>query len=229
MALRGNCAGGSGGPDWLRMDLERPIRTLACGVLALAAGCASLPPQEGREASFALADTSQTSLGRAIAAAQAARPGLTAIHALPGALEAFAARMVLAGAAERSIDAQYYIWHGDRTGILLLEALSSAARRGVRVRLLLDDQNTAGLEDLLAPLAGQPNLEVRIYNPFARRGSVRILAYLHDFARLNRRMHNKSFIADNQVAILGGRNIGDEYFGAGDAMPFRDLDVLAAG
>jgi putative cardiolipin synthase len=211
------------------MDLERPIRGLACGVFALAAGCASLPPQEGREVSHALVDTSQTSLGRAVAPSMAARPGLTAVHALPEALDAFAARMVLAAAAERSIDAQYYIWHGDRTGILLLETLCAAARRGVRVRLLLDDQNTPGIEDLLAPLAAQPNLELRLYNPFARRGGVRIVAYLHDFGRLNRRMHNKSFIADNQVAVVGGRNIGDEYFGAGSGMPFRDLDVVAAG
>src|SRR6185436_20368108 len=108
MALRGNCAGGRRGGDWLRMDLQRPIRALACGVLALAAGCASLPPQEGREVSHALGDTSRTALGRALAPALAAHPGLTAVHALPEPLDAFAARMFLAAAAERSLDAQYY-------------------------------------------------------------------------------------------------------------------------
>jgi putative cardiolipin synthase len=158
----------------------------------------------------------------------AANPGKSGIHAMPLATDAFAARMVLAATAQRSIDAQYYIWHADQTGLLLFEALADAARRGVRVRILIDDQNTAGIEGVLAALGADPNVQVRLYNPFAHRG-VRSLGYLGDFQRLNRRMHNKAFISDNQVAVVGGRNIGNEYFGAGTEVPFKDLDVVAIG
>jgi cardiolipin synthase C len=142
--------------------------------------------------------------------------------------DAFAARMRLADVAERSLDVQYYIWHDDLTGTLLFDALRRAADRGVRVRVLLDDNNTTGLADLLAAMAAHPNIEVRLFNPFAVR-TWRSLAYITDFPRLNRRMHNKSFTADNQVTIVGGRNIGDEYFGAGRDVLFVDLDVMAIG
>jgi len=130
--------------------------------------------------------------------------------------------------AARSLDAQYYIWHGDAVGTLLWQALWHAAQRGVRVRLLLDDANTAGLDPVLAALDAHPNIEVRLYNPFTVRGS-RALGYLTDFSRLNRRMHNKSFTADNEVSVVGGRNIADEYFGAAEGLGFADLDVMAIG
>jgi putative cardiolipin synthase len=147
---------------------------------------------------------------------------------MPVATDAFAARVVLAQAAERSIDAQYYIWHADETGMLLFEALAQAARRGVRVRLLLDDQGSHGADDVIAALGRDPNFEVRLYNPFAQR-RVKFMEYLGDFQRVNRRMHNKSFTVDNQASIVGGRNIGNEYFGAGTAVPFQDLDALVTG
>jgi putative cardiolipin synthase len=130
--------------------------------------------------------------------------------------------------AQRSIDVQYYIWHGDHTGVLLFEALWKAAERGVRVRLLLDDINTKGLDDTIAALDAHPNIEVRLYNPFTNR-SARVFNYIGDFSRVNRRMHNKSFTVDNQATIVGGRNVGDEYFGAGEGVAFADLDVLAIG
>jgi putative cardiolipin synthase len=155
-------------------------------------------------------------------------PARSGIAALPDGRGAFAARALLADAAERSLDVQYYIWHRDLSGTLLFDALRRAADRGVRVRLLLDDNNTRGLDDLLAALNAHPNLEVRLFNPFMQR-RWRALGYLTDFERLNRRMHNKSFIADNQVAIIGGRNVGDEYFGADEHLSFADLDVLAVG
>ena len=135
--------------------------------------------------------------------------------------------MMLARAAERSLDVQYYIWRGDMTGMMLLEALHEAADRGVRVRLLLDDNGTSGLDRELAALDGHPNIEVRLYNPSLR--WPKTLGYLTDFSRLNRRMHNKSFTADNQATIIGGRNVGDEYFGAANGVLFTDLDVLAIG
>jgi cardiolipin synthase C len=192
------------------------------------AGCAGLPKDVERQPSSALTDTGGTRLGRALAPAVAANPGKTAIHPLDEALDAFAARVLLARAAERSLDVQYYIWHDDITGNLLCEALWQAAERGVRVRLLLDDNNTKGLDGDLAALDAHPNIEIRLFNPYANRG-FRFGELAADFSRLNRRMHNKSFTADNQVTIVGGRNVGDEYFGAEGAVAFQDLDVIAAG
>ena len=192
-------------------------------------GCA-LPTMPERPASEALnaQQTAQTQLGRAIAPQLLQHPGLSGIHTLSDPLEAFAARMLLARAAERSLDVQYYIWRGDQTGTLLLQALMAAAERGVRVRLLLDDGGTAGLDTALAALVLHPQIEVRLFNPFVLRWP-KPLGYVTDFNRANRRMHNKSFTADNQASIVGGRNIGDEYFGATDGVLFTDLDVLAMG
>src|SRR3954454_8458110 len=202
-------------------------RVLVAGSVCLLAACASLPASVDRPTSSAL-DTGATRLSLAIAGAVAAHPGKTGVLPLLSGHEAFAARMIIAGAAERSLDVQYYIWHADTTGNLLFEALWQAAERGVRVRLLLDDQNTSGLDPTLAALDSHANVEVRLFNPFASR-SFRIGDYTHSFARLNRRMHNKSFTADNQVSVVGGRNIGNEYFGAGDGIGFVDLDALAIG
>jgi len=136
--------------------------------------------------------------------------------------------VLLARAAERSLDVQYYIWHADTSGGLLAHELWQAAERGVRVRLLLDDNNTRGADEAIAALDAHPNIEVRLFNPYANRG-FRLGELATDFARVNRRMHNKSFTADNQAAIVGGRNVGDEYFGAESAVAFADLDVLAVG
>ena len=198
--------------------------------LAAVRALTPLPPLEGRERSTAFTDTEETRLGRAIAPLAEAHPGTSGIHALAGAHDAFAARMLLAETAERSLDVQYYIWRNDNTGTLLFEALHAAADRGVRVRLLLDDNNTFGMDGVLAALDSHPAIEIRLFNPFVLRGA-RWLGYLTDFSRLNRRMHSKSFTADNQATIVGGRNVGDEYF---DAAPegelvFSDLDVLAVG
>jgi putative cardiolipin synthase len=187
-----------------------------------------LPPLEPRLQSEALSDTEGTRLGRSIEQEAAARPGLSGIHLLADAHQAFAARILLARAAERSLDVQYYIWRGDLSGMLMLEALREAADRGVRVRLLLDDNGIAGLDNVLAALDVHPMIEVRLFNPFFFRHP-KALGYLTDFKRLNRRMHNKSFTADCQATIIGGRNIGDEYFAARDGDLFADLDVLAIG
>jgi putative cardiolipin synthase len=194
---------------------------------AVLSGCADLPSLEGRAASTALTDTGSTRLGRAVAPLVAAHRGESGVYALDDGRDAFAVRVLLAGAAERSLDVQYYIWRNDITGALLFDALRAAADRGVRVRLLLDDNNTSGLDATLAQLDAHPNIEVRLFNPFALR-RLRLLGYLTDFLRLNRRMHNKTFTADGQATIVGGRNVGDEYFGAGEFL-FADLDVLAIG
>jgi len=208
--------------------VNRPLLHLAVALTALSAGCASLPPLDGRVETRAMSDTSATSLGRAASPRVAGNPGRSGFYALTSPSDAFAARVLLASAAERSLDLQYYIWHGDQTGYLLFEGVWRAAHRGVRVRILLDDANTAGQDETIAALDAHPNIEVRLYNPLMQR-DVRMLNFVTDFARANRRMHNKSFTADNQVAIVGGRNIGNEYFGAGEGAEFTDLDVLAIG
>ena len=210
--------------------LDFIVRIVSIALGAFLVGCASLPPPPAdRVTSTAITDSQETRLGKIVAPLVAAAPvGTSGFHALFEPRDAFAARMVLAATAERSIDAQYYIWHDDRAGMLLFEALWRAAERGVRVRLLLDDVNTKGLDPILAALDAHPNIEVRLYNPFVQR-SARLLGFATDFGRLNRRMHNKSFTADNVATIVGGRNIGDEYFAAGDGADFADLDVLGVG
>lgn len=187
-----------------------------------------LPALEPRPASRHPGDTGDTPLGRGIAASTKDHVGLSGIHMLNDGRDAFAARILLARRATRSLDIQYYIWHGDLSGTLLLEAVRQAADRGVRVRMLLDDNGTAGLDSILAALDRHPNIEIRLFNPFVLRRP-KMLGYFADFPRLNRRMHNKSFTVDNQVAIIGGRNVGDEYFGARQQGLFVDLDVLAIG
>jgi putative cardiolipin synthase len=176
----------------------------------------------------ASSSTAQTTLSSACLPLASQHPGLSGIVALRDGQDAFAARVLLVDAAEQTLDVQYYIWHNDISGTLLLDALRRAADRGVRVRFLLDDNNSAGQDEILSALDAHPAIEVRLFNPFRHRRA-RWLDYLTDFSRLNRRMHNKSLTADNQVTIIGGRNVGDEYFGAGHDVLFVDLDVLAIG
>src|ERR1700716_3617872 len=211
----------------VRTVVARYILALCLGA-GLIGGCSTLPSLENRRTSTALFDTGETKLGRAISPMLDAHPGVSGIYPLPDARDAFAARALLAQSAERTLDVQYYIWRNDMSGTLLFEALRSAADRGVRVRLLLDDNDTSGLDTLLASLASHSNIEVRLFNPFVIR-EPRWIGYVTDFLRLNRRMHNKSFTADNQATIIGGRNVGDEYFGVPEAIVFVDLDVMAVG
>lgn len=173
-------------------------------------------------------DTADTRIGRAVAPAVANHPHLTGVYTLAEPLDAFAIRFQLANVAERSIDAQYFIWRGDAAGNLLFQALARAADRGVRVRLLLDDYYTGGLDATLGALGAHANLDVRLYNPFVLRDA-RAVNMVTDFARVNRRMHNKSFTVDNQASVVGGRNVANAYFAAGSGMAFADLDVIAVG
>ena len=206
--------------------LPFPPLLLAASLL-LFAGCA-LPSLEGRPTMVSLSGTNNTRLGTTVTQQAVAHPGKSGVYPLPRAEDAFAARALLAAAAERSIDVQYYIWHDDVTGRLLFDALCKAADRGVRVRLLLDDNSTSGLDPILAALAAHPNIFVRLFNPLVNRRA-RWTNYVFDFSRVNHRMHNKSFTVDDQVTIVGGRNVGDEYFGARGAVAFADLDVVAVG
>jgi len=208
--------------------MNRTLSFLLAVIAALTAGCATLPPPRDRIESTAISDTASTRLGRAVVPYVTPNPGKSGIHKFPDPHDAFAARVRMAAAAEKTLDAQYFIWNGDQVGYLLFEALWQAAERGVRVRLLLDDANTTGLDPTIATLDAHPNIEVRLYNPFTQRGS-RTLGYLTDFTRLNHRMHNKSFTADSQFSVVGGRNISNEYFGAGSGIGFADIDVLVVG
>lgn len=198
-------------------------------ILLLLSSACSLPSLQQRSTSSAYTDTQGTALGRSIAPMLAQHPPeVSGVHLLVEPYEAMATRIHLARSAERSIDAQYYIWHGDIAGTLLFETLYQAAERGVRVRILVDDNGTQGIDRLLAALNAHPNIEIRLFNPFQYR-KARWLGFLTDFSRLNRRMHNKLYIVDNQIAIAGGRNIGDEYFQVPEETSFIDADLLAVG
>ena len=196
-------------------------------VVAIVAGCADLPALNDRPATHALEPSADSPIGRAVLPRVQAHPGLTGVLPIADGRIAFGVRASLVRSAARSIDIQTFIWHPDSTVTLLFEEVLRAAERGVRVRLLLDDLNTAGMDPTLALLASNANIELRLYNPFVSRGP-RGIGYLGDFTRLNHRMHNKSFTIDNAVSVVGGRNIADEYFEIGDA-GLVDLDVIAIG
>ncbi|ROU03209.1 phospholipase D family protein [Histidinibacterium lentulum] len=187
-----------------------------------------VPPLEGRPESMAIAASPETTLGAAILPLAEERPGESGVWPLADGREAYAARILLARAAEVSIDVQYYIWQTDTTGWILLDELRQAADRGVRVRLLLDDNGIPGLDAELAALHAHENVEVRLWNPFTLRNP-KLLSYAFDFPRLNRRMHNKSMTVDGVVTVVGGRNIGDIYFAFGQGVHYFDADVLAIG
>ncbi len=191
-------------------------------------GCATLPKGFEKPVSTVIKDTGDTAVGRGLRAKLSAHPGQSGFLMLGSGLDAFVARAVLSHVAERSIDAQYYLFHNDLTGRLLIYQLMKAADRGVRVRLLVDDMDLAGRDMNAAVLDSLPNMEVRIFNPFSRNAS-RILQLVTRFGSVTRRMHNKSFTVDNLTTIIGGRNIGDEYFEADPVLSFADLDVLAIG
>ncbi len=191
-------------------------------------GCSTLPKQVERNPSLSILDTAQTQLGVAVAPELAKHPGMSGYHPLSSGPDAFVARVALVRAAERTLDVQYYDFHADKIGAMLLNELLAAADRGVRVRLLLDDLHTSGRDETLAAVDSHPNVEVRLFNPFGYRHA-RALDYVSDYSRVNRRMHNKSISADSQISVVGGRNIGDEYFGASTELAFSDFDVIAIG
>jgi len=187
-----------------------------------------LPPRWRGPPTHADLDTSATTLGREVESRAPNDEALSGHRLLRDGKDAFAARVLLARSAERTLDVQYYIWHDDLSGSLLLDEFDAAARRGVRVRLIIDDIGTARLDARLRIFAEHPNFDVRLYNPCVVRWP-KPVNYLFDFKRLNCRMHAKSFTVDSQASIVGGRNIGDEYFAARKKGQFADLDVLVVG
>ncbi len=194
----------------------------------LLAGCATLPKEYPRNPSTAFTDYSATDLGQLFEEAAVQHPDESGFAIIRYGQPAFTDRVALTELAEKSLDLQYYIWEQDETGRILAERLVRAADRGVRVRMLVDDINLSGRDAQIAALDAHPNIEIRIFNPFANRGA-RLFDFIIDLDRVNHRMHNKIMVADNAVAIVGGRNIGNHYFGVATDANFRDLDIAAAG
>ena len=199
-----------------------------CLVTLLIAGCAAGPIDYPRNYSNVITDTADTGLGREVAEWLEVHPDLSGFYPLISGNDALGARLTLIDAAERSIDAQYFLMKTDLAGVLFAGRLLQAADRGVRVRFLLDDVFTSVDDRALVLLDQHPNVEVRLFNPIGR-GGFYYLNYAADFKRANRRMHNKSFTVDNQISIVGGRNIADEYFELKAGAEFRDFDMVAIG
>jgi putative cardiolipin synthase len=196
----------------------------------LLAGCASIDFDYPKTESFALQNTASTTLGVQLAKAQLNKPdGQSGFYPLPDGVDALAARLLLIEHAEVSIDVQYYLIKTDLVGATFLHALLRAADRGVRVRLLLDDIMTKDYDAGMAALDSHPNFQMRVFNPFNRGSAGRSLGALGSFSRINRRMHNKSLTVDNQMTIIGGRNIANQYFGAEETKKYGDLDVVGIG
>jgi cardiolipin synthase C len=213
--------------------------TRALGALALTAavaalsGCGTIPPNNpARNVSTALPPSPDSALVK-IAQASTPSPDASGVRLMPLGIYSLEARVELAKRAQRSLDVQYYHLEGDATGRMLLRHLRDAANRGVRVRLLLDDLYTTSTDGMLRALAAHANIEVRLFNPFCcARGSsipMRIAASLFSFGRVNHRMHNKLFVADGVMAVIGGRNIADEYFLRHSQQNFVDLDAFVVG
>jgi len=206
-------------------------RLLVGVTVILAAGCANLPDHPALPVETAPAPAIDSALDRMISEAEAKHPGESGFRLVVEGTEAFVLRAQSAQRAARSVDVQTYIWHADATGFYLGQRLLEAADRGVRVRLLVDDLDARAKNAGFAAISAHPNIEVRLFNPFATRsGSVRLAGEgVRDFGRINRRMHNKSWIADNRIALVGGRNLGDEYFAASEEVNFVDLDFAMVG
>ena len=216
----------------MMISFSSPRITLWSLLLWLA-GCAGLPSNVTRAPSTAMTDVATTELARIAAASTPDdKRHLSGFRVLTAGDHAFNARIALARRAQKTLDVQYYLIASDAAGLQFVRELRDAAARGVRVRLLLDDLYTAGQDELLATLAAHDNVEVRLFNPLPARSTSlgsRVVFSLHDFARINRRMHNKLFIADNAFAVSGGRNVADEYFMRGAEANFIDVDMLSSG
>ncbi|MDX1403595.1 MAG: phospholipase D family protein [Woeseiaceae bacterium] len=196
--------------------------------LLFAVACTTVDFDYPKSESYAIRDTSDTDIGRAFAEIVAAHPAdQSGFYPVFNGIDSLALRLLLAERAERSIDAQYFLIHNDLVGVAFIDALLRAADRGVRVRLLVDDIQLGGHDAGLAAIDAHENVELRIFNPFKHR-KLRALDVTR-FSRVTRRMHNKSFTVDNQIALIGGRNIADEYFDANKGERFGDLDVLTIG
>ena len=201
---------------------------LCLGISLLIASCASVSLDHPKTVSRALENTSQTKPALRATEWLGGRTDVNGFYPLNQGLDAFGARLALMDAAEASIDVQYFLMKPDEAGLVFAAKLIKAADRGVRVRFLLDDIFTTVDDTGLATLDEHPNIELRIFNPISRKG-IYAFNYLGHFSLLNRRMHNKALIIDNQLAVVGGRNIANEYYQLETTGEFMDFDMLAAG
>ena len=206
--------------------LDRKLAILWLSLLL--AACASAPFDYPRNHSEVITDTADTLLGKEVAEWTTAHPGKSGFYPLAAGIDAFGARLALIDRAELTIDAQYFLMKPDSAGRLFATKLLEAADRGVRVRLLLDDIFTTVDDDVFEVINQHPNVELRLFNPIGR-GGIHAVSYVGNFKLANRRMHNKSFTVDNQISIVGGRNIADEYFELLSDAEFKDFDMLAIG
>ena len=220
-----------GSPDTTPRPARWVARLALLALLPWLTHCATAPRLDGIEPSYAIAPADTSRLDTAVLRDLGPAPVASGVKLIEQNSMAFAYRAVTATAAERTLDVQYYIWHDDFTGRLLAAELMRAAERGVRVRVLVDDIDARAKHEVFVVADTHPNLEVRVFNPFYSRSGLlgQVSEYLLRGSRLNRRMHNKAWIADNRVAIVGGRNVGDEYFGASPHSNFSDLDLLLTG
>ncbi|MEN4902810.1 phospholipase D family protein [Luteimonas sp. TWI1437] len=217
---------------------KRVKRILAWGVFTLLVMAVSsvfvadrlMPPATGVPSTTLPLSEDATALDRELTPLLARHPGQTGAIMLPDGIDAYAARAISARQAGRSLDLQYYIWHDDLTGRMLANEAWEAAERGVRVRILLDDVGVGDMDATLLAMDAHPRIELRVYNPFRNRsGPLRVLEMIQRAWGVNHRMHNKAWIADGRLAVVGGRNIGVEYFSAAEAFNFHDLDVAVFG
>jgi putative cardiolipin synthase len=212
-----------------REIVNSSCRWLLSGIFVFLAACSSLPSEFEQVPGQVWPHPEQTKLGAFIAETAPEDKTLSGVELLGDPAEAFSTRFAIAAFAEKTLDMQYYLWKGDLSGQLLLWRVLEAADRGVKVRFLIDDIYHAGRDKVYAILDVHPNFQLRVFNPMANRGAARNLNFLVNKTRLNHRMHNKIFMADGAVAVLGGRNIGDDYFGMDPDANFLDLDVLTVG
>lgn len=209
---------------------NKSMLTISLSIAITISGCSTLPKHsiEPTQAIALKVDTSETTLAQIIDPLQQQNPDLTGYYVLFDPLEALAARLRLIDKAEKTLDLQYYIWDNDKVGAVALHALIRAADRGVKVKLLIDDNNAKQTEGIFLALAQHPNIEVKLFNPYRFR-KYRGIDMVLDLKRINRRMHNKSFIADHKVALIGGRNMTNQYYNVSDSYQFSDVDVMLVG
>ncbi len=216
----------------IRPKFDALVLALLIATVVALSGCASTPLFDvDRTPSWSTTDGGNTFLGKLVSKAAPADSSLSGFRVLDRGQSALQARLSLSEAAELTIDAQYFIWNDDASGQILATSLIRAAKRGVRIRLLIDDFYLDGRDDRIALMNAHPLIEIRVFNPSRQRATSfgRALGFLANFSRLNHRMHNKLYLVDGSVGIAGGRNVGDEYFGADDEFNMRDRGVLAAG
>ena len=197
--------------------------------ISFVSGCSTLPHREFVSPTYTTQiNTSETYLAKIFNPLEQKNPNKTGYHILFDPTSALTSRLQLIERAEKTLDLQYYIWDNDKVGALALAGLLKAADRGVQVRLLLDDNNTKALEAAYYALDQHPNIQIRLFNPHKFR-RLRALDFIFDFNRMTRRMHNKTFIADHKVALIGGRNMSNQYYNFGESYQFSDMDVILVG